>query len=374
MERQQKSLRDSGIELIKIFAVILIIISHVIQTLSKGEYISGYGVNLRYATTDLQTFVLIVLRYSGVLGNNIFFICSAWFLLESRNVNQKKLLTIILETWSISVIMLAITCLFKNTKGIDFKLAIKSFFPFTFGTNWYVVCYVLFYALHILLNHCIESLNQKELLKTTTVLGILYCGYNYIISSFYSSYLILWTTIYFIIAYMKKYLLKFCNNIKINILLLFMGIIGNIFIILITNVFGLRIIFFKEQLLHWNNNCSPFLLLAAFSLFNIGRNIHFQNRYVNYVSGLSLLIYIIHENLLVRTYLRPYLWECIYNTFGYDYILFWVFVLVTVIFIVSLVLSILYKNTIQQFIIHIVPKLYEMICKIYKKYEQFVIK
>ncbi len=110
----------------KVLGIVLIVINHVVQTLEGGnEYISysDYVVNLNFVTTDLQTFVLIILRYSGALGNNIFFICSAWFLLESQEVNRKKLLTMIVETWSVSIIMLVSISLLRG--GGKSKIAYK---------------------------------------------------------------------------------------------------------------------------------------------------------------------------------------------------------------------------------------------------------
>ncbi len=139
-----------------------------------------------------------------------------------------------------------------------------------------------------------------------------------------------------------------------------------------TNILGLHTAMFKDKLLHWSSNCSPFMLLIAFAIFNIGRNLKFKSKIVNYVSGLSLLIYIIHENPFVKTYIRPYLWQCIYDTVGYVYILCWALLLALVVFIVSLVLSILYKSTVQRLITYLVPKLYELICSIYKKYELLI--
>lgn len=200
--------RNSGIELIKVFAILLIVLSHVVQTLAdENLYIpySNYAVNLRHATTDFQTFVLIIFRYSGALGNSIFFMCSAWFLLESKKVNMGKLFTMIFQVWSISFICLVAALLIKGG-NIPFILIIKALFPFNFNTNWYVVCYVIFYAIHPMLNYCIDSLKQENLLKVATILGVLYCGFNYIHGAFYSSDLIVWIAIYFIMAYIKKYM------------------------------------------------------------------------------------------------------------------------------------------------------------------------
>lgn len=51
--------------------------------------------------------------------------------------------------------------------------------------------------------------------------------------------------------------------------------------------------------------CNPFLLAMSIAMFNIARNIHFKNRFINYISKLSLLIYIIHENIILEHILDP---------------------------------------------------------------------
>lgn len=71
-----KHMRNSGIELLKLFAIFLIVISHVTQTLtSENTYISynAYVLNIVHATTNIQYLILVFFRHFGALGNSIFF-------------------------------------------------------------------------------------------------------------------------------------------------------------------------------------------------------------------------------------------------------------------------------------------------------------
>lgn len=104
--RKNRDNRNSGIELLKIFAIFLIVVSHVVRTLSgTNTYISyqEYVINLSHATTDLQQLVATMIRYIGRLGNTLFFVCSAWFLLDSKRINKRKMLQILMDIWVISV-------------------------------------------------------------------------------------------------------------------------------------------------------------------------------------------------------------------------------------------------------------------------------
>ena len=125
------STRRSGIELLKIAAILLIVISHITQTMNAPNpdiAYSGYLIDLDSATRSLQTFVLILFRHFGVLGNTVFFICSAWFLLESDKFRKKKWFFMLSEIWFVSVVILYDKTLrrpFKTVSGKVYEL-IKS--------------------------------------------------------------------------------------------------------------------------------------------------------------------------------------------------------------------------------------------------------
>lgn len=381
MEKLKQNLlvkrRDSGIELLKIVGIILIVISHVVQTLhSNNDYIiiKDYILDISTATINIQQLILTILRYSGALGNNIFFICSAWFLLDNDKVDKKKMLHMLMNVWVISITILIVVYIIRDG-NLQIKLIIKQLLPTTFQNNWYITCYLLFYPLHPFLNRLIKSLEQKTLLKITLTLLFLYVCVNYVyFGSFFYSQIILWITLYFAIAYMKYYLVDLSNSVKFNILMFVVGFVGNIGVVCLTNFLGLHFEVFSNQLLRWNTSCSPFLLLIAISMLNLARSIRFKNNIVNYISSLSLHIYIIHENLLLRTFYRPQMWNYVYNQFGYENILIWTFVLVVIVFSFGLITSIIYRNTIEKIVTNICDWLYQILQKIYKKFESNILK
>lgn len=369
--------RNSSIELLKVVGIILIVISHVVQTLhSNNDYViaNDYILDISTATRNIQQLILTILRYSGALGNSIFFICSAWFLLDNDKVDKKKILHMLIDVWVISITILIAVYIIRGG-NLQIKLIIKQILPTTFENNWYITCYLLFYPLHSFLNRLIKSMEQKTLLKSTLVLLFLYVGVNYILSGrFFSSQIILWTTLYFAIAYMKYYLADLSNNVKFNILIFGIGFVGNIGIVCLTNFLGLRFEIFSDELLRWNSNCSPLLLLMALSMFNIARSVRFENNIVNYISSLSLLIYIFHENLLLRTFYRPQMWNYVYKQFGYEDILIWTLILVVLVFSFGLITSIIYRNTMEKIVTIVCDWLYPISQKIYKKIESNILR
>lgn len=366
--------RDSGIELLKIFAIFVIVINHTVQSLTNEAYNipnNGFVIDISRATTNIQCILLQIFRHFGVLGNSVFFICSAWFLLKSKNWNKKKWFFMVIEIWVVSIVIFIITYIILHG-NISIGIIISSLFPTTFGNNWYMTCYLLFYPIHPILNSIVNMMNQRQLFRSTLVMVFLYVFMNFINCSwFFSSAIILWITIYFAIAYMQKYLMSFVDNIRENIILFIIGVIGFIGIILITDICGLYSQVLSDKVMRWVNNCNPFLLAMSIAMFNIARNIHFKNRFINYISKLSLLIYIIHENIILRTYFRPAMWNYVYKRFGYSDVIQWVFIISFIIFIFGILCSILYVLTLQRFVNKVSGKLYEVVRIKYLLFEKF---
>lgn len=166
-----------------------------------------------------------------------------------------------------------------------------------------MTCYMIFYVIHPLLNNIIEKASQNKLFRGVICLSVMYIFAGVIITDlFFPSMLTLWITIYFIIAYIKRYMINLANSMKINFIVFGICLIFFVGTVLITEFLGMYINFLSDKMLHWVNSCNPLLIGMAITAFNIARNIHFKNIIVNYLSSLSLLIYIIHENLILRIY------------------------------------------------------------------------
>lgn len=312
--------RDSSLELLKIIAIILIVINHTTQTVGMtespflGQLSSGIAINT--ATTDLSVWVLVFFRFFGAIGNDIFIICSAWFLLDSHNIKVEKIIRLLLDVWIISVFWLITIKMMASGIALGPKTLIKCLFPTIFNNNWFVTCYILLYSIHPALNLVIESLDHKQHFVSMTVMAVLYFLFGTISSSFfYCSHLLVFITIYFVVAYWKKYVSG--NTFRHGCWFATIGLSGMVVQLITMELLGNHIDFFKDRMEFWAKNSNPFVLLVALGGFFVFKEIHFENRLVNRVSALSLYIYLIHENLLVREYIRPILWNEFYLTVPY---------------------------------------------------------
>ena len=94
-----QKVRESGIELLKLIAIIFIVLHHTAMSAIKSlPELPLYGVN----STLLKLIELL-----GPIGNVLFIVCSFWFLVDSMRVKASKVVTIILQSVVISLLWLS---------------------------------------------------------------------------------------------------------------------------------------------------------------------------------------------------------------------------------------------------------------------------
>lgn len=357
-------IRKSGVELLKIFGILLVVLSHVEQTLCTQFDGFSYKLDIETPTSSVIVFIIAILRYSGVLGNSIFFICSAWFLLDSNKTNTQKILRMAGDVWIISVIWLLTSLLIPGII-VDGRLLLSSLLPIIKQSNWYISNYIVFCFIYPFLNIIIKNIDKNKHLIIALILSLLFIVSNFIFGLPPCSSLVLWISIYFVISYFKIYALDFCKNKKANIILLIVGIVGNLATIIITNIVGLTYPDLSLSLLSYLSNGNIFALIFSFSLLNLFMRLEFTNKFVNLISSLSLLVYVIHENILFRELYRTKIWQWIYNIFGHNYVLLWVIIYTILLFIVSCLVALIYKSTLQKLVHFIADKIHQFLTKLY---------
>lgn len=374
MERKQ---RQSNVELLKVLALFFIVISHVTQSLGRDVSSLGipsdYLVDISHSTKNIVSLVLAFFRYFGALGNTLFFICSSWYLCDKKQGgdNKSKIFKLIVDIWVVSVLIL-IGFIISGVQ-VSNVFVLKSFFPTTFSNNWYMTTYILFYLMYDKINVLIDKMKQKELFISVCLLIFLYCGFGAIKEEFFcGNSLTNFITIYFFVSYMKKYMLNVMESLKYNTIVLIIGIILLISMFMTTNILGLKFEAVNNFILHWNRNNNIVIIIISIATFNLSRKASFVNPFINYISSLSFLIYIIHENLIVSAYFRPYIWIIAYLRFGHKYLILQVLLFSVAIFIVSIVFSFLYKSIIMKITSVISEKIYRFLSKLCSKAYIFI--
>ncbi len=358
-----KSKRNSSIELLKIFAIIGIIISHAMPYYD-GVTLSNSVINIDIVTADVQTLIAFFLHNLGQIGNDVFVICSAWFLLESKNVKMNKAVSIIIDMFIVSVgFFIVFTAL-----GYELPAAyiIKLFMPFAYSNNWFLTCYILLYLIHPLLNAAISALDKKGLLAVNMLFILLYVIRDSIDVNtlFYYSPFIGMIGLYFITAFFKRYLQAFYEEKKNCACLLLIGISLWIILNISLNFAGLRIGYFSDKLWQLNTMKNPAFILIALGAFGLAKSKSFYSKTINYFSSLSLFIYIIHANRIINDYLRYDIFKYVESNYSFNHILIWIFAYSAALLVFSTVLSVIYKSTVHKIVLEISNKIVKFAKKI----------
>ena len=307
------------------------------------------------ATRSIETFIFNFILYFGWYGNLIFFSCSAWFLVDNKEFKIKKIVPFMLDTVAISVAFL-IPYIIIMRDNLSIKILVKSVFPLLFATNWYVIFYIAFIVIHPMINNVLERFSKKQLLFISVIIftyafGGRFLSENKPFACFFNGMLI----VYVLIFLKKKYI---STSKTLDYAILVLSICGNLIFLGVVNISGLKINMLNNKMTAFIDPLNPFMILTGIFAVCVALDIKpFYNRIINYLSGLSLLIYIIHENITVREVYRKYLTEwCMANISSS---LMALLMVALIHLIIGTILAIIYKETVSDKTISIANGLFD---------------
>lgn len=164
--------RDSNFELMRIFAMFLIVWNHLCNSIFYN-----LSLPLNYNTIISKSLYF----WTGNLGNYLFIFLSGYFISDSK-FSWKKVFQIWFQVFSISTIIGFIFYIFHvplisgNVNSLGFSTEpiifsskqfggrelIRSLFPTLFGNNWFASTYLLFYFFTPFLNEVNRVLDEKK--------------------------------------------------------------------------------------------------------------------------------------------------------------------------------------------------------------------
>ena len=282
--------RQSNIELLRVVAMLMIIMSHV-------QYaIYGYD-SSNYNKIFLSFFVSM-----GQIGVILFILISGYFLCVKK-FNVKNYLRLYLECVFYGLILYFIG---YNLKYTYVGFVVEVFFPITSSQYWFLALYFVFYLLSPFINFVINKINKNTHLLLMSLIFIFTVILPSLKFSIYGQtpLFLWWLGLYLIGAYIRLYPKDFSSKKLAVFMLIFT------FAILI---FGRVLAFNKHSNLNENYYCERInivVVLFALSLFNLFRlsNIK-QSKLINLLGGATFGVYIIHNSV----YFQWYMWKRIFH-------------------------------------------------------------
>lgn len=246
----------------------------------------------------------VLLTNLGQIGNSVFFVASIWFFLESRHIKSTKAVKMIIETFIASIICLGAVEVFGY--HVPIKEVIFSFLPLTYGFYWFISCYLLIYLIHPFLNRMISEITQYQHFVFAFFLFALYCIIVVALGGdlYYYNELLGFLTLYLITSYYKSYIYKkICTEDGRKIIYKFLYVsiicwgISSLALAFLSEYVGA----FANKLLWLNRFVNPCFVVMGVSLVSISSCKQFYSKLINYLSSLSLIVFLLHNNKLIRT-------------------------------------------------------------------------
>ena len=152
---------------------------------------------------------------------------------------------------------------------------------------------------------------------------------------------------------MKLYLPQMSQNLTVNKIVLLNSALGIFAIIIVSDILGLRIEALSHQMLRCCTFVNPFIILISIALFNMFLYKNIRCVLISKISSVSLMVYMIHENLLFRRYVKPEFWFYIYNKFTYENLIVWILLFAVFCIITSVVIALLYNVALKKPIVKV---------------------
>jgi len=329
--------RDSNVELIRIIAMFLVILTHCIM---HTNLINSEGIS----TTNY--IILQFISTITVIPNSLFILISGYYTVNSR-FKLKKVLSLWGKVFLYTLIIYLIYFIIGKQNYFY-----ESFFPIFSGQYWFITAYIALYLMSPIINSVIKKLTKNQfkylLVLLTIFYGVIKVTFNP--AGIFDGAFIPVIYIYLIGAYIRLYVevkreksYYFLKYIIFTILVTWLRIM--IDSISFNHIVLMRLVYNLQEGLHQFSNI--LLVLSVVFLFMKFKTISIQketiNRVILFISPSIFPIYIIHENINNR-----WLWTAVINPVQYNnssFLIVYIILAIICVFIVCLMIDIIRRGT-----------------------------
>lgn len=273
-------IRQSNFELLRLVAMLMVMAGHASGYVEEKDLIGAMGVSK------------LLVNQLCLISVNVFVMISGWFGIKA---SVKGAVNILFQMW-----FTALFC-YLLFMVLGFPVSAKSnLLPYLFGSGyWFVVSYLILYALSPVLNAFIDRATKKEFTGVLIaffsaeflfgfLLNIGHFDFGFSPLSFIGLYLLS--------KYVRLFPGKLSSFRKSIDLLIYLGItlVSALLFWFGYKLFGMGF--------HLNHNDSPLAILAALYFMLFFSKLHIQSVCINWLAASAFAIYLFHENNLVSPY------------------------------------------------------------------------
>lgn len=336
---KQRNMRNSSIEILRIISIVIIVLHH--ACLHGGAYLYG-----NHAAGIFSIFIIPL----GKIFFCLFAIISCWFLIDAK-LKSKRFFKLWLSTFIYNIIFLIISLLIPNY-DIATGSIIKSFFPiFGFGvTHGYISGFLLFLFILPFVKMLYENISYKAILIIFVMLFLLNMYSLKLGNLNLIEEVIAFITIFTLTYFVKRvYVISNLNKIKYLFLFLFIINISLSILIFYLDLKYANPITSRLQKYLFSDERCIINIITALSLFLFVISLpSFNNKIINYISGFTFDVLLIHDSGLLRNVIWSDLFKSS-NYYGTNLFFVWLLIVVLIILVVGFICYVI-RNLLLNFI------------------------
>lgn len=282
----QKQIRKSGIELLRIVAMMLVMFGH--THCQTNFYLPQTADILSH---PFHSFFQLLYSCITTTGVGIFIAISGWFGIK---FSIKGLSKYLFQVAFILFFIYGTALLFFDVsfclQGIKYCLAL-------YEGYWFVLGYLGLYIVSPILNHFIEYATKKEYQRFLLTFYTFQCFYSWLTSwySYYNGYsIILFCGIYLTAAYLRKYPIYLLQQHAVKFL------VATILVMTSIAFFATWTIGNTGRQIRDDN---PLAILACVLFVLSFNKLKFQSQFVNWLAASCFAVYLIHFSPFIHPYL-----------------------------------------------------------------------
>ncbi len=294
-KQKSDNLRQSGIELLRIVAIVMVLVCH------ANARVLGLPSRAEVFSVQAPSIARILFGAMAVYGVNIFVMISGWFGIHAKPKGLAKLLfEVLFLLWGIYAVFLLTGNATFNMHDIKVCLALTDEY-------WFVMAYVGLYIFSPVLNAFVEKASKRELQLLLVGFYVFQCYYCWASGTldYFSGYSI---TFFFGLYLTARYFRLY----PVRILSRHGGLVyvASLAVVTTVSVVALVLVGNWARMLRYDN---PLVIVGAIGLLNAFSHLRFHSRLVNSLATACFAVYIIHFDPLVFHYFAMAV-KSIYNS------------------------------------------------------------
>lgn len=275
--------RESNFELLRLICMLMVLATHAI----------GY---VQYShLTGAEGYIRLIASQFCLVCVDVFVMISGWFGIKASWKGAANLLFQVIFCATLCYIVFLAVGL-----PVSFRENLAQYLLFGSG-YWFVVSYLILYALSPVLNSFIQSASKKESISVIAAFFLAEFVFGYLLDVGHFDYgfsPLFFIGLYLLARYVRLYPEK-CFTLSWHLDLLIYVMVTTLSIV--GFIYGYKLFGMGFHLNHYD---SPLCLVASLYFLLLFSKTKFDSKTVNWLASSAFAIYLIHTNNLVLPYFR----------------------------------------------------------------------